>query len=117
MLYVFFFFFSSRRRHTRCSRDWSSDVCSSDLDVKSPMRVVVIFAILLSPQAFGSALFAEDRDAERIRSIEDGLRRDRASWLEMAVRMLEREIPAFSTGEPLERRVMGQVDAAIKAMQ
>src|SRR5690554_3037172 len=27
----FFFFFSSRRRHTRCGRDWSSDVCSSDL--------------------------------------------------------------------------------------
>src|SRR2546429_4307354 len=31
MLFIFFFFFSSRRRHTRCSRDWSSDVCSSDL--------------------------------------------------------------------------------------
>src|SRR2546429_2834010 len=28
---VICFFFSSRRRHTRCSRDWSSDVCSSDL--------------------------------------------------------------------------------------
>src|SRR2546422_7678995 len=28
---MYFFFFSSRRRHTRCSRDWSSDVCSSDL--------------------------------------------------------------------------------------
>src|SRR5256884_2512299 len=28
------FFFSSRRRHTRCSRDWSSDVCSSDLLTK-----------------------------------------------------------------------------------
>src|SRR5947199_4103161 len=27
-----FFFFSSRRRHTRCLSDWSSDVCSSDLD-------------------------------------------------------------------------------------
>src|SRR5205814_3980617 len=27
----FFFFFSSRRRHTRCLSDWSSDVCSSDL--------------------------------------------------------------------------------------
>src|SRR3989442_4148092 len=26
-----FFFFTSRRRHTRCGRDWSSDVCSSDL--------------------------------------------------------------------------------------
>src|SRR2546429_5720035 len=30
-VYFIFFFFSSRRRHTRCSRDWSSDVCSSDL--------------------------------------------------------------------------------------
>src|SRR2546429_9823518 len=30
-----FFFFSSRRRHTRCSRDWSSDVCSSDLHAAS----------------------------------------------------------------------------------
>src|SRR6267378_5022832 len=27
-----FFFFSSRRRHTRSLRDWSSDVCSSDLE-------------------------------------------------------------------------------------
>src|SRR6266702_3209036 len=31
VLLVFFFFFSSRRRHTRWPRDWSSDVCSSDL--------------------------------------------------------------------------------------
>src|SRR5690606_40432894 len=30
----FLFFFSSRRRHTRFSRDWSSDVCSSDLYAK-----------------------------------------------------------------------------------
>src|SRR6266498_2067831 len=29
--FFLFFFFSSRRRHTRCGRDWSSDVCSSDL--------------------------------------------------------------------------------------
>src|SRR6266496_4907702 len=31
--FVCFFFFSSRRRHTRSLRDWSSDVCSSDLDL------------------------------------------------------------------------------------
>src|SRR2546422_6997420 len=31
--YLVFFFFSSKRRHTRCSRDWSSDVCSSDLEL------------------------------------------------------------------------------------
>src|SRR5207253_10162068 len=30
-IFFFFFFFSSRRRHTRWPRDWSSDVCSSDL--------------------------------------------------------------------------------------
>src|SRR5437660_9116407 len=30
--FFFFFFFSSRRRHTRWPRDWSSDVCSSDLN-------------------------------------------------------------------------------------
>src|SRR2546421_5180066 len=34
-----FFFFSSRRRHTRSDRDWSSDVCSSDLS--PPLRDVV----------------------------------------------------------------------------
>src|SRR2546422_2587067 len=33
-----FFFFSSRRRHTRCSRDWSSDVCSSDLKISAGLK-------------------------------------------------------------------------------
>src|SRR3712207_8004806 len=33
MFSLLFFFFSSRRRHTRYWRDWSSDVCSSDLVV------------------------------------------------------------------------------------
>src|SRR5205809_7623689 len=31
---MYLFLFSSRRRHTRCSRDWSSDVCSSDLQTR-----------------------------------------------------------------------------------
>src|SRR2546422_1280491 len=34
-----FFFFSSRRRHTRCSRDWSSDVCSSDLSLSGVVSI------------------------------------------------------------------------------
>src|SRR3712207_9165322 len=44
-----FFFFSSRRRHTRYWRDWSSDVCSSDLDVArfldavgKPLRAITL---------------------------------------------------------------------------
>src|SRR5215475_15838179 len=39
-----FFFFSSRRRHTRFSRDWSSDVCSSDL-VAAAQRLAAIQTI------------------------------------------------------------------------
>src|SRR5579885_2723103 len=35
-----FFFFSSRRRHTRSKRDWSSDVCSSDLEAKPDLLFV-----------------------------------------------------------------------------
>src|SRR5258707_3377013 len=35
---LFFFFFSSRRRHTRYWRDWSSDVCSSDLTFENALR-------------------------------------------------------------------------------
>src|SRR2546429_5610970 len=42
-----FFFFSSRRRHTRCSRDWSSDVCSSDLKPDGGELYVI------SPEAHG----------------------------------------------------------------
>src|SRR5690606_41030457 len=57
-----FFFFSSRRRHTRFSRDWSSDVCSSDLrhlwyrcrnlrggnpDVKRTMFILTLVGLLL----------------------------------------------------------------------
>src|SRR5690606_40915247 len=36
------YFFSSRRRHTRFSRDWSSDVCSSDLEDKIYMSGVLV---------------------------------------------------------------------------
>src|SRR5690606_39405828 len=42
-----FFFFSSRRRHTRFSRDWSSDVCSSDLrPVKYQTPVLLVPSLI-----------------------------------------------------------------------
>src|SRR3989337_2490367 len=37
-------FFSSRRRHTRCYRDWSSGVCSSDLETQAGIKTIVIFS-------------------------------------------------------------------------
>src|SRR5687768_13886648 len=45
--------FSSRRRHTRCSRDWSSDVCSSDLKIQpriNPETERFFQLSVLSPQ-------------------------------------------------------------------
>src|SRR5690606_40164814 len=48
------FFFSSRRRHTRFSRDWSSDVCSSDLKVvvigTRGCQPVCLWSLLLQPR-------------------------------------------------------------------
>src|SRR5687768_17656224 len=46
--FFFFFFFSSRRRHTRCSRDWSSDVCSSDLMTKLLIRTSCCLVLFVS---------------------------------------------------------------------
>src|SRR5690625_5605231 len=60
MLFIFFylvlycycsicsFFFSSRRRHTRWPRDWSSDVCSSDLTLFHPLAIENALARILS---------------------------------------------------------------------
>src|SRR2546421_6992679 len=51
------FFFSSRRRHTRSDRDWSSDVCSSDL-IETQSRFV--------EQKNGRIGQQEERDAETL---------------------------------------------------
>src|SRR6266513_5068957 len=45
------FFFSSRRRHTRSKRDWSSDVCSSDLRDTAIIAVLTATGIRLSELA------------------------------------------------------------------
>src|SRR5690349_24396630 len=45
-----YFFFSSRRRHTRSLRDWSSDVCSSDLDRVARQAERVLVAANAEPE-------------------------------------------------------------------
>src|SRR5438105_5184882 len=64
------FFFSSRRRHTRSTRDWSSDVCSSDLYPGSPALARAflrpqdrLLACELEPHAASALMrnFARDR--------------------------------------------------------
>src|SRR5690554_7293587 len=65
----FLFFFSSRRRHTRCGRDWSSDVCSSDL--KTPC-VIQMHALLRASPLLLTSLFQHcyglDRKSTRLNS-------------------------------------------------
>src|SRR5690606_41129484 len=49
IVFLFFlFFFSSRRRHTRFSRDWSSDVCSSDLSLCLQWTVTALLFLRLA---------------------------------------------------------------------
>src|SRR2546422_2805885 len=65
---VVFFFFSSRRRHTRCSRDWSSDVCSSDLKEAGDRLVVQFepFRRLLGAVGEARAQLAVDHDPQAV---------------------------------------------------
>src|SRR3712207_4046168 len=60
---VFLFFFSSRRRHTRYWRDWSSDVCSSDLVCRELRRDSDVPIIMLT---------ARGTEADRIVGLEIG---------------------------------------------
>src|SRR3712207_7332916 len=62
LLLLFFFFFSSRRRHTRYWRDWSSDVCSSDLSEAALPEPVSEHDDARPP---GVLLVGQERAAER----------------------------------------------------
>src|SRR3989442_6867328 len=75
------FFFSSRRRHTRCGRDWSSDVCSSDLSCSS-----------------------SEREAALKRAEEEQL----AKLVEAARQKAEREVAAKRADERSEERRVGK---------
>src|SRR5690625_7114451 len=78
----FGFFFSSRRRHTRWPRDWSSDVCSSDLS--EPPRAAGVTGwgrgtgILYPDPNGGNATI----DARKVSRCETELEIGRASWRE-----------------------------------
>src|SRR5205807_3138363 len=72
--FIFFFFFSSRRRHTRLQGDWSSDVCSSDLNIEIGCRSISVCHLgniayeLRRPLRWDPAQeeFVEDSEANRL---------------------------------------------------
>src|SRR5437762_10674881 len=72
LLFYFFFFFSSRRRHTRYIGDWSSDVCSSDLE--EPQKGTVV-----RPKKLG--VLSQDQFAfDRYRVIDTVIMGNRRLW-------------------------------------
>src|SRR3989449_1370037 len=80
-----FFFFSSRRRHTRCSRDWSSDVCSSDLCGERPCLPppanVAGFAAVPRPHPPAGVSPRRGCGLGRRRSLRGTVRRGGGIWL------------------------------------
>ena len=72
------FFFSSRRRHTRCSRDWSSDVCSADLnDWFGKDNVMTAAALAIDAELKGEGYDPTDQD---FRSEERRVGKECRSW-------------------------------------
>src|SRR3989337_1463164 len=60
---VIVFFFSSRRRHTRCYRDWSSDVCSSDLPLLEDISIKGAKGVLINITGNSSMTMLEVEEA------------------------------------------------------
>src|SRR3989442_5536704 len=70
---MLFFFFSSRRRHTRCGRDWSSDVCSSDLVKRSMNEIQSLRELVTQSERLGVPAEAARTHLEGAqKAIEDG---------------------------------------------
>src|SRR5690349_24493966 len=77
-----FFFFSSRRRHTRSLRDWSSDVCSSDLEQLQRLAdvvVAVLAALLDEDRLVDAGVLERPQRAPQVRSEERRVGKDGTS--------------------------------------
>src|SRR3989337_189772 len=90
-------FCSSRRRHTRCYRDWSSDVCSSDLNARLEGDEIVY----LDRYDLGVAVQTDQRSEER-RVGEEG--RSRGAPYHLKKKKKKKVIPSREAGDLRTRR-------------
>src|SRR5216684_7450675 len=122
--YGLFFFFSSRRRHTRCSRDWSSDVCSSDLEdgldhleSLAIARRLDVAAARQEAQVFAQALQVA-KTSRFVGAVEVGV--SRGVGPEAGIRVigptLRLELPLFDRRQGLIRRLEAQLNQSEKRL-
>src|SRR2546429_2804384 len=110
-----FFFFSSRRRHTRCSRDWSSDVCSSDLAGVAPAegcRPPGRSSRAAVPTAASSGSSYPPRPFLRLELVQRRPYGGRADPLDAAVHIFDAAAPhhtVFARANPEAPRVLAHV--------
>src|SRR3989440_7365842 len=90
-----FFFFSSRRRHTRSDRDWSSDVCSSDLG-REPGPTLALIA---------------GTHGDEVAPIIALLRDDRGDFVTMGAGDQREGRPRLSAADDGERHARAGIDA------
>src|SRR2546430_3097801 len=113
-LLLVFFFFSSRRRHTRFDCDWSSDVCSSDLDNSDGTLPIAYKEVLVTRRLSrsGQSEYLLNRSAVRLRDIQD-LLRGTGLGADAAVVMEARMIEALLSEKAEERRALFEEAAGI----
>src|SRR5205823_8157274 len=81
-----FFFFSSRRRHTSYASDWSSDMCSSDLDLQVWHKLAWIDPLYLDADSRVRQLVSKGRDFSE---------EDKAVLRSVELELLNRVIPEY----------------------
>src|SRR5215217_6470263 len=108
-----FFFFSSRRRHTRYWRDWSSDVCSSDLASFRDAHEAV-GTLIREAEGKGCELTALPR--ESFSSAHSLFGDDVMEWLDPAQSVARRSVPG-GTGPEAVRAQIALAEAAIRPLR
>src|SRR5207249_9616779 len=106
--WFFFFFFSSRRRHTRSKRDWSSDVCSSDLVAQG---LAPALAPPGEPQPFDSHLKDElksKRSQSETEALLDKFKSDAPAGKRAGILPIHVSFPAFGPSLFLVSELTGE---------
>src|SRR5687768_13710220 len=110
-LLMFLFFFSSRRRHTSCSRDWSSDVCSSDLIGFFRRLFRPLLKLLFNPAPLAAAFAAQSRMNREAAERASERERRQTEWNALHYQILQRLVTEVSRASLEMQALTSRVEA------